>query len=441
MVGKSKTVIDEVIVSFVESLYHPRCPFSQAQTMNLLWNGASAWSRLLRACRRSLPCLVSFGALLPVPASAALDEGFDDISALSAAGWVVVNASSPLGTNTWFQGNSSVFAARDGAWNAYIGVNFQSTTSVGTISNWLITPEIQFGIGATLTFWTRKVSPDDYPDRLEVRVSANGASTDTGGTATSVGDFTNRRLTINPWLEWGSYPTTWTRYTVTGFPTTGSGRIAFRYHVTSGGSNGANSDYIGIDRVQYTPGTPSYAVGGNVAGLVGSGLVLNLNGGNALPVAANGSFQFASPLMITGGAYQVSIAAQPSAPPQVCTVADGTGTVGSANVTSVQVSCVTTPYTVSGTVSGLASSGLVLRLNGGDDLPIASDGSFQFSTLLVPGTAYAVTVYQQPTAMRRCTVANGSGVMGAGPVSSVQVDCVFEQTVPVPVDNPWSLAL
>ncbi|MBA3469607.1 MAG: choice-of-anchor J domain-containing protein, partial [Herpetosiphonaceae bacterium] len=51
----------------------------------------------------------------------------------------------------------------------------------------------------------------------------------------------------------GVYPQVWTEFTATisglGAPTTG--RIAFRYFVTSGGPQGANSSYIGIDDARY----------------------------------------------------------------------------------------------------------------------------------------------------------------------------------------------
>jgi hypothetical protein len=38
----------------------------------------------------------------------------------------------------------------------------------------------------------------------------------------------------------------------------------------------------------------------------------------------------------------------------------------------------TPTYTVGGTVSGLTGAGLVLELNGGSDLNVAADGSFNF---------------------------------------------------------------
>ncbi|MBE7528667.1 MAG: hypothetical protein HND44_02430 [Chloroflexi bacterium] len=185
-------------------------------------------------------------------------EGFEDITTLPGAGWAQINNSAPLGSTSWFQGNSAVFPAQAGSPTSYIGANFNNTSGVGTISNWLLTPEINLSDGSTLTFFTRTPTGSIWPDRLEVRMSTAGSSTDVGTTATSVGDFTNLLLEINPNLTQGGYPEDWTQFTVNlsgvGAPTTG--RLAFRYFVTDGGPSGNNSNYIGIDTVAYTFAAP-----------------------------------------------------------------------------------------------------------------------------------------------------------------------------------------
>jgi uncharacterized repeat protein (TIGR01451 family) len=178
-------------------------------------------------------------------------EGFDDITNLP--GWFMQNNSSPLGLTNWFQGNSGVFPAHSGAPASYIGANFNNTSGVGTISNWLLTPAMELRNGDSFSFWTRGTG-SNYPDRLEVRLSTNGSSTNVGTLATDVGDFTTLLLSINPSLVAGGYPDAWTQYTVnvSGVPGAVSGRIAFRYFVTGGGPSGSNSDYIGIDTFEYT---------------------------------------------------------------------------------------------------------------------------------------------------------------------------------------------
>ncbi len=78
---------------------------------------------------------------------------------------------------------------------------------------------------------------------------------------------------------------------------------------------------------------------------------------------------------------------------------------------------------ISGTVTGLTGSGLVLR-NGAEDLVVTAAGPFFFSTALVAGQSYDVTVQSQPSApAQHCTVANGSGTAGMSNPSNVTVSC------------------
>ncbi|MBO9664808.1 GEVED domain-containing protein [Dokdonella sp.] len=86
---------------------------------------------------------------------------------------------------------------------------------------------------------------------------------------------------------------------------------------------------------------PTYTVGGTVSGLAGSGLVLSLNGSTSLPIVADGVFTFGDALT-SGTSYEVTVATQPSDPAQTCTVDNDSGTIGSANVTDVEVTCETT---------------------------------------------------------------------------------------------------
>jgi hypothetical protein len=87
-----------------------------------------------------------------------------------------------------------------------------------------------------------------------------------------------------------------------------------------------------------TPPPPvTFTIGGTVSNLVGTGLVLQDNGGNNLSAAANGSFTFTTAID-SGDAYAVTVLTQPSNPAQTCTVASGSGTA-SANVTNVTVNC------------------------------------------------------------------------------------------------------
>ena len=170
--------------------------------------------------------------------------------------------------------------------------------------------------------------------------------------------------------------------------------------------------------------TPTFTIGGAVSGLAGTGLVLGNNGGGNLAVAANGSFSFAVSLA-TGATYSVAVLTQPSNPSQTCTVANGSGTVGDADVTNVSVACVTNSFTVGGTVSGLSGTGLVLQNNGSDNKSIGTDGPFTFTTAIASGAAYNVTAFAQPSGPdQTCTVGNGSGTVGGANVTTVSVACV-----------------
>lgn len=304
----------------------------------------------------------------------AINEGFDNITTLAGAGWVQTNVSLPIGSTNWSQGTNIAaggpFDSFNGAVNSYISANYNNTAGTGTISNWLMSPNRTFKNGDVITFYTRKVSPDTYPDRLEVRLSTNGASTNVGSGA-SVGDYTTLLLSINPSLVVGVYPTTWAQYTVTisGLLAPTSGRLAFRYFVTSGGPSGANSDYIGIDNFIYTPyvcptltmtaagalstgtagtaysttltqtgclGAPTFAV---VSGALPSGLTLATNGTISGTPSATGTFNF------TVG------------------VADASGCVTSASY-SLQVNCPANPASLNGLPTICSNAGSFVLTQG-----------------------------------------------------------------------------
>lgn len=167
-----------------------------------------------------------------------------------------------------------------------------------------------------------------------------------------------------------------------------------------------------------------------MAGLAGGGLVLRNNGGDDLTVAASAtSFTFTTPVA-SGAAFAVTVQTQPTSPSQTCTVMGGTGNVGAAGVTSVAINCTTNSFSVGGTISGLAGS-VILQNNGGDDRIVTSNGSFAFATPVTSGGAYAITVLTQPgTPSQTCTVAQGSGTVGAAAVASPAITCVTN-TFPV----------
>jgi 6-phosphogluconolactonase (cycloisomerase 2 family) len=152
-------------------------------------------------------------------------------------------------------------------------------------------------------------------------------------------------------------------------------------------------------------------------------LVLQLNAANDLTVSAGGNATFAASLS-SGATYTVTVKTQPSNPTQICVLANATGSVGSANVTNLTVTCTTSTFTVGGTVSGLTGAGLVLQNNAGNDLTVTTNGTLTFTTAVASGSAYAVTVKTQPTApSQTCALTNATGTVGAANISNVTIAC------------------
>ncbi len=290
-------------------------------------------------------------------------------------------------------------------------------------------------VGSTISFWQNGVK------RLSVTDSSftggapgmmaygngtagswsggNAASYTVGGTVSGLsgtvvlqdngGD--NLSVTANGTFTFATSLVTGAAYSVT-VKTAPSGQTC-----TVANGSGTVSANVTSVAVSCTSG-PTYRVGGTVSGLSGT-VVLQDNGGDNLSVSANGSFTFATALA-GGAAYAVTVKTNPAG--QTCTVSSGSGTIGSANVTNVAVSCSNIPtYTVGGTVSGLSGT-VVLQDNGGDNLSVSANGSFTFATSLVSGAAYAVTVQTNP-AGQACTVSSGSGTIGSANVTSVAVSC------------------
>jgi hypothetical protein len=194
-----------------------------------------------------------------------------------------------------------------------------------------------------------------------------------------------------------------------------------------------------IRNIEVACTTNRYRIGGTVTGLAsGNSITLRNNGGDDLVRSANGGFTFTADVA-SGQPYAVTIVASPAAPiSQTCTVTGGAGIVADADVINVQVTCTTNVFTIGGTVTGLTGAGLVLQNNGGNDLPIAANGPFTFTTPVASGATYAVTVRTQPT-QQTCTVANGAGTVAASNVTNVQVTCTTANwpttLFPIPIPN------
>jgi hypothetical protein len=129
-------------------------------------------------------------------------------------------------------------------------------------------------------------------------------------------------------------------------------------------------------------GSATYTVGGNVSGLSGT-VVLQDNGGDNLSLTANGAFTFATALA-GGTAYAVTVKTNPSG--QTCTVSNGTGTIASANITNVTVTCTASSTTSSASDDFNRADGSL-----GSNWTDISDGPLAISSQTVTGTVASGT--------------------------------------------------
>jgi len=178
-----------------------------------------------------------------------------------------------------------------------------------------------------------------------------------------------------------------------------------------GGSDGGSSTA--------SQSSNTYTIGGGISGLTTQGLVLANGTDSVSPNPGDLSFVFPN-AVAAGTAYSVTVQLQPDG--LTCTVSNGSGTVGSANVSNVSIACVPSAYSVGGTISGLTASGLVLANGSSTVSPASGATAFTFPTSVPADTAYNVTVATQPAGLT-CTVTNGVGVVLTSSVNNVAVSC------------------
>jgi hypothetical protein len=94
-------------------------------------------------------------------------------------------------------------------------------------------------------------------------------------------------------------------------------------------------------------------------------------------------------------------------------------------------------YSVGGTVTGLASTGLELQLNGGTALAVPQAGRFAFPASLHSGATYSVTVATQPSSpAQTCVISGGTGTVAAANITNVAVDCTPAPFTPLTNQPP-----
>ena len=325
------------------------------------------------------------------------------VSGLTAGQQVTLNNNGANPTTVTANGvfNFSTSVAYNGSYAVTVGT--QPTGKTCTVSN---------GSGSGVT-----------ANVTNVTVTCSTLTYTIGGTVSGLA--AGQQVTLN---NNGANPTNVTANGVFNFSTS----VAYNgsYAVTVGTqptgktctvSNGSGSGVTAnVTNVTVTCSTLTYTIGGTVSGLAaGQQVTLNNNGANPTNVTANGAFTFSTPVAF-GGSYAVTVGTQPTG--KTCTVANGSGSGVTANVTNVTVTCSTLTYTIGGTVSGLANLQQVTLKNGTEFLTRNANGAFTFTTPVAFNGSYAVSVSTQPTG-KTCTVANGSGSGVTANITNVTVTC------------------
>ena len=179
----------------------------------------------------------------------------------------------------------------------------------------------------------------------------------------------------------------------------------------------------------------TYTVGGTVTGHTGE-VSLNLTYGEKTETlkieAGTDKFTFDAKLE-ANQSFAIAVA-NPEG--QSCSSSVTQGTIVNANITNVEIVCVTVPtYSVGGAISGLAEGDtitLTLFPTGGiaDDKDVngdteeTTDDTFTFGTKLANGATYTIAVTTQP-AGKACTVGlAGEQTVADADVTDVAVTCV-----------------
>lgn len=127
-----------------------------------------------------------------------------------------------------------------------------------------------------------------------------------------------------------------------------------------------------VSNVQVTCSANSYKVGGTILGLAGS-VSLQNNGGDTLTQSSDSSFTFTTPVA-QGASYHVTVSSQPAS--QTCTVNNGAGTMGGANVSDIEVDCVAS----NSTALSVSATGTIPVGSGSGSITVTNTGTTNTAT-------------------------------------------------------------
>jgi uncharacterized repeat protein (TIGR03803 family) len=303
--------------------------------------------------------------------------------------------------------------------------SFTMPTSVAYTSSYAITAQTQpAGLACAVAKGTGTMPAAAVTN---ISVTCTGLPFTLGGTISGLGNFTGLVLSNGTdTLSVSGSATTFTMPKPVNFATPYSVTVKTApAGMTCTVTNGSGTmPAANVTAVTVACSDQSYSLGGTISGLTSNGLVL-ANGTDTLHVSSGATtFAMLTKVAFTSS-YAVVIQTQPSA--TTCSVANGSGTMGPGNVTTVSVTCAVATYTVGGTINGLSATGLALLNNGNDATNIGANATqFTMHSGVAQGNTYTISLKTQP-AGETCTVANGTGAVGSGNVTSVTVSCA-----------PWS---
>ena len=166
-----------------------------------------------------------------------------------------------------------------------------------------------------------------------------------------------------------------------------------------------------------------YSVGGTLNGLIGQGLVLEINKGDDLRLSTNGAFVFSRGIK-NGESYSVTVKTQPSNPSQTCTVSNGSGTISKADVTSIIVYCTQAgrfayvANRLSNNVSGFSinsANGFLTPIPGS---PFPASGTAPVSLAVDPNGRFLYVVSNGSNDVAVYAIDNSTGVLSSAGLSA-----------------------
>jgi hypothetical protein len=181
-------------------------------------------------------------------------------------------------------------------------------------------------------------------------------------------------------------------------------------------------------KTEFTITGAFYNAGGAVTGVPNAGMELtNGNDTISIPVGAT-SFSFPTTVDY-GDTFNVVISKQPQH--MTCTPPNTSGTAGRTESVSIPIVCSQNAYSVLVAVTGLteaaATDARLQLINGSAVQEITAAAPAASFTSIPVGSAYGVTIFQQPKG-QTCTIVNGSGIMGDADRADAVVTCTATGT-------------